>query len=163
MLHPPAGFLRNPTFWLFVIDVTVLITSTALYFAGTIPRMAAAAIALLCLYCFYTVTHDAVHGTAHSNRRVNAWMGRISAAAQGLTFPLFRVIHLQHHAFTNDPARDPDFVIGRQPRWLLPLWTLVRLLSSIFAGYSRLMRVHDMVRDDARVKSWYSRPTTATP
>ncbi|MET0707582.1 MAG: fatty acid desaturase [Tardiphaga sp.] len=65
---------------------------------------------------------------AHSDRRINAWMGRIAAAIEGLSFPLFRIIHLQHHAFTNDAERDPDFVIGRQPRWLLPLWTVVRLL-----------------------------------
>jgi beta-carotene hydroxylase len=29
---------------------------------------------------------------------------------------MFRIIHLQHHAFTNDSARDPDYVIGRKPR-----------------------------------------------
>lgn len=150
LLHPPVGFLRNPTVWLFVIDVTVFVASTTLYLAGAIPRAAAAAIALLCLYCFYTVTHDAVHGTAHSDRRINVWMGRISAAAQGLTFPLFRIIHLQHHAFTNDPVRDPDFVIGRQPRWLLPLWTVVRLLHDnqfmlrrkLWAGRRRQLQEH---------------------
>jgi hypothetical protein len=29
--------------------------------------------------------------------------------------------------------------------------------ATVFAGFPRLMRVHDAVRDDARVKAWYAR------
>jgi glutathione S-transferase len=29
--------------------------------------------------------------------------------------------------------------------------------ATIFAGYPKLNRVHDAVRDDARVKAWYAR------
>ena len=29
--------------------------------------------------------------------------------------------------------------------------------ATVFSGYPRLMRVHDAVRDDARVKAWYAR------
>ena len=128
LFRAPRRSYSNPTIWLFAIDLGIFSASTAAYLAGAIGHFAAAGIAIACLYCFYTVTHDAVHYTAHANPSINNWMGRVAAALQGLTFPLFRIIHLQHHAYTNDPARDPDFVIGRQPRWLLPVWTIVRLL-----------------------------------
>src|SRR5262245_11058888 len=127
LFQRPEAFLRNPTFVLFASDVAMFAVSTALLWAGAISREAAAVVSFVCLYSLYTVSHEAAHGNAHTNRYVNGWMGRIAAALEGLTFPLFRTIHLQHHAFTNDPARDPDYVIGKRPPWLLPLWTLVRL------------------------------------
>jgi beta-carotene hydroxylase len=127
LLRRPAENKRNPTLWLFACAVVVFVVSTALWFDKLIARTVAAAVATACLYCLYTVSHEAAHGTAHKTHRVNAWLGRISAAIEGMTFPLFRIIHLQHHAYTNHPVRDPDFFIGRSPRVLLPVWTLVRL------------------------------------
>lgn len=146
----PASYLRNPTVWIFAGDLLAFGASTALFLGGAIDRVKAASVALICLYCLYTVSHEAAHGNAHPNRAVNAWIGRVAAAIQGMTFPLFRIIHLQHHAFTNDPKRDPDFVIGRQPRWLLPVWTLVRLLHDnlfmvsrrLWSGKQRQLREH---------------------
>jgi beta-carotene hydroxylase len=76
----------------------------------------------------YSVTHDAVHGIASCNRRLNAIMGRICAFHEGITFPIFKLSHMMHHRFTNHPEKDPDFIIGRKPRLLLPVWMLVRLL-----------------------------------
>jgi hypothetical protein len=29
--------------------------------------------------------------------------------------------------------------------------------STIFSGFSKLMRIHDAVRDDARIKAWYTK------
>jgi beta-carotene hydroxylase len=135
--RPADGLLRNPTFVLFAVDLCVFAGSSALYLGGVLPAPVATAIAVICLYCFYTVSHEAVHGNAHPDLRINVWMGRIAAAIEGMSFPLFRIIHLQHHAFTNDPVRDPDFVIGRQPRWLLPVWTAVRLTHDNSFMFSR--------------------------
>lgn len=128
LLELPAASARNPTVWLFAIDLVAYAGVCLALWHDIIPRAAGGALALVCLYCFYTVSHEAVHGNAHPDRGINLWLGRVAAAIEGLSFPLFRIIHLQHHAFTNDSVRDPDFVIGRRPRWLLPLWTLVRLL-----------------------------------
>jgi beta-carotene hydroxylase len=139
LVRPPKANLRNPTICVFAGALLVFGTSTALFFNGVIPRTAAAFVALVCLYCLYTVNHEAAHGNAHPNRHVNIWLGRISAALEGMTFPLFRAIHMQHHAHTNDPERDPDFIIGRQPRWLLPVWTVMRLTyDNLFMVRNRL-------------------------
>lgn len=150
LFRPPKTILRNPTIWLFACCVCAFAGSTTLYLWEWISRGTAALLATVCLYCLYTVSHEAVHGNAHSNRRLNMWLGRISSAIEGMTFPLFRVIHLQHHAFTNDPIRDPDFVIGRKPRWLLPIWTMVRLThdngfmvrSGLWSGRRQQLREH---------------------
>lgn len=125
--RPPAAGLRNPTLLLFAGAIGLLAAATAAAMAGRGPLLLAGVVNTMCLYALYTVTHEAVHRTAHANPRINDWLGRIAAALEGMTFPMFRIIHLQHHAFTNDPERDPDYVIGRKPRWLLPLWTLIRL------------------------------------
>jgi beta-carotene hydroxylase len=124
--RPPAS-LTNPTVALFLAAIGGAAAATSAAVAGSWPLPGAAVINGLAMYALYTVTHEAVHGTAHPHHGVNRWLGRISAALEGMTFPLFRIVHLQHHAFTNDPERDPDYVVGKTPRWLLPLWLAVRL------------------------------------
>ena len=123
----PSASLSNPTLVLFLTVIGGAEAATAAAAAGSLPLPVAATLNGLALYALYTVTHEAVHGTAHPHHGVNRWLGRISAALEGTTFPLFRIVHLQHHAFTNDPDRDPDYVVGKTPRWLLPIWLVVRL------------------------------------
>jgi beta-carotene hydroxylase len=127
LIRQPDPGLGNPTLLLFLAGIIISSASTVAGMAGQVPLIVSGIINGVCLYAFYTVTHEAVHRTAHPNPAVNEWFGRIAAALEGMTFPIFRIIHLQHHAFTNHPDRDPDYVIGRKPRWLLPVWTLIRL------------------------------------
>lgn len=132
LVGPPRGTLTNPTIWLFVAVLGAFFLSMAAYLLDSAPLSVAMTINVVCLYAAYTISHEAVHRIAHADHRVNAWMGRIAAALEGFSFPLFRALHLQHHAHTNDPERDPDWIIGRKPRWLLPLWLIVRLTHDNF-------------------------------
>ncbi len=127
LMQIPNSILSNPTLLLFVAINSIFSASIIAYLLGHFHLYASAAINLLSLYALYTVNHEAVHRLVHPNRTVNNWVGRIAAALEGTTFPLFRILHPQHHAFTNHPEHDPDYVIGRKPRWLLPVWTFVRL------------------------------------
>lgn len=127
LMQIPNSTFGNPTLLLFVAIINIFSASIIAYLLEYLPLQASAAINLLCLYALYTVNHEAVHRLVHPNRTVNNWVGRIAAVLEGTTFPMFRILHPQHHAFTNHPESDPDYVIGRKPRWLLPLWTLVRL------------------------------------
>lgn len=127
LMQIPNSTFGNPTLLLFFALISLFSASIIAYLLGHLPLKASAAINLLCLYALYTVNHEAVHRLVHPNRTVNNWIGRIAAALEGTTFPMFRILHPQHHAFTNHPEHDPDYVIGKKPRWLLPLWTLVRL------------------------------------
>src|SRR5262245_20388922 len=88
-----------------------------------------------------------MHGVAHRNGTVNEWMGRIAGALLTTTLPLFRAVHYEHHSHTNDPRRDPDFVVARRPRWLLPLWCV---------SLPVMYRVHFYVRGLARSRrDWW--------
>jgi beta-carotene hydroxylase len=127
LFGPPRARERNPTVTVLALAVGVFALSSAADLAGLLPGLAASAVNCVCLYALYTVTHESLHRLAHRHHRTNDWMGRISAALEGMTLPGFRLVHLQHHAFPNDPAKDPDYTVAWRPRWLLPLWILVRL------------------------------------
>ncbi|TDR45626.1 beta-carotene hydroxylase [Tahibacter aquaticus] len=118
----------NPTHWLCIVTLCAFYGSLLAFHGGFITLVTAAVINGISLYAMYSVTHDAVHGIAAPSKRLNDAMGRIGAFHEGLTFPIFKLSHMMHHRYTNDPQRDPDWVIGRRPRVLLPLWVVVRLL-----------------------------------
>mgnify|MGYP001619007504 CR=1 FL=1 len=126
LVGPPEGVI-NPTVVLLAVCLTVLAGSVTGHLIGVLPLAASAVLDSIALYAIYTVHHEAVHRTAHRNRVANDLMGRVAGFVEGISFAMFRILHLQHHANTNHPERDPDYVIGRKPRWLLPIWTFVRL------------------------------------
>lgn len=71
------------------------------------------------LYLLFTVAHEAGHGNiAHevaAMKPVERMMGWIAAAPfLVMPFGLFAKIHDFHHAFTNDPQRDPDYWVSGQ-------------------------------------------------
>jgi len=121
-----SGF--NPTVALCVVSLLAFYVSLALYWSGSIGLFAAAAINTIALYSMYSVSHDAIHDIASKNRTINGLMGRVCAFHEGMTYPIFKVSHMMHHRYTNDPVMDPDYVIGRKPRLLFPIWVIVRLL-----------------------------------
>ncbi|MDF1862816.1 MAG: fatty acid desaturase [Verrucomicrobiales bacterium] len=64
--------------------------------------------------------HEAVHHTLFKNRKLNELAGDFLCA-----FPIlisvhqFRLYHLAHHQFVNDPKRDPDFALLKDSgHWL---------------------------------------------
>jgi beta-carotene hydroxylase len=123
-LGAPAGTLKNPTFWLFVVAMGVLAAGITGYLLGQLPVAATIAINATAIYLLFTVMHDSMHRTAHESRFVNDLLGRLSALPLTVTMPLFRAVHYEHHSHTNDPERDPDLIVNRGPRWALPFWCL---------------------------------------
>lgn len=76
---------------------------------------------LLCVglaYAAFTPLHEACHGNIHGRYRRWRWLGPVVGWSMGLfllgPFSAFQVLHLRHHAKTNDPEADPDlWVKGR--------------------------------------------------
>ncbi len=118
----------NPTVWLALATLILFYGSLAGLAVGVLPLWAAAMLNGLALYAMYSVTHDAIHGIGTPHTLLNGVIGRVCAFHEGMTYPLFKLSHMMHHRHTNHPQWDPDWVIGRRPRWLLPLWVMVRLL-----------------------------------
>jgi beta-carotene hydroxylase len=125
----PAGTLANPTVWLFMTAVAALAVGTRGWATGTLSTAAVVTLHAVALYVVFTPLHEAMHGIAHRDDGVNEWIGRLAGALLTLTLPLFRAVHHEHHSHTNDPTRDPDHVVARRPRWLLPVWTAGIVLS----------------------------------
>ncbi len=121
---PDSAFLGNPTVWLFVAAGTTLSLTAIGHLRGVLSVIPTVALNTVAIYVLFTVMHDSMHRTAHRSRFVNAALGRISAFILTVGMPLFRAVHYEHHSHTNDPERDPDLVVARRPRWLLPLWCL---------------------------------------
>jgi len=86
---------------------------------------------LLCSYlafASFTVTHDAGHGSIiKMGSALKPLEGVIGWAASIpmliMPFRIFQKIHDRHHAFTNDPERDPDY-IGEPKSWYSLLLSL---------------------------------------
>jgi len=82
-------------------------------YAGSINLLAGMMISTVLLYLGFTVAHEAGHGNiAHDvswMKPVERFMGwTFTLPFLIVPFGLFAKIHDYHHAFTNDPDRDPD-------------------------------------------------------
>lgn len=111
-----------PTVMLLAAAYTIFGASTFAYVDGALPLYWAIVFNAIASYLAFTVAHDATHSAVCANRRWNDWAGRAGTALlePGPFFLLFRFIHMKHHRFTNDHAKDPDVYCGTGPKWLLP-------------------------------------------
>jgi beta-carotene hydroxylase len=112
-----------PTVTMFVCAFGLFGVSCYAHINGALPLYAAIALNCIAAYMAFTVAHDATHSAVSTNRKLNDWLGRISTMLlePAPQFGVFRYIHMQHHKFTNDPERDPDYYAGTGPAWLLPV------------------------------------------
>lgn len=89
---------------------------------GEVSLPAGMLIATLIIYLGFTVSHEAGHGNiAHGVawmkpfERMMGWSAHLLFLI--LPFGLFAKIHDYHHAFTNDPERDPDHWVSGDTWW----------------------------------------------
>ena len=134
---PKMAAWRNPTFWLLALDAALVVAGTAGYATGRWPGWATIGVNALAIYVGFTVLHESVHRLAHPNRFVNDAVGWITGLPLTVTQPTFRVVHLAHHAKTNQPGDDPDFVVGHGPWWKRPASFLSPLWEYRFHYYRR--------------------------
>ena len=118
---PRMAAWRNPTFWVLGLDAGLVAAGTYGYLAGGWPPGATVVLHALAIYLGFTVLHESVHRLAHRSRRLNDAVGWVTALPLTVTQPTFRIVHLAHHAKTNQPGDDPDFVVGRGPWWCRPV------------------------------------------
>ena len=74
-------------------------------------------------YALFTPAHEAIHRCAAQKPEHN---DLILSIATFLAVPfgkgtLFRLMHMRHHRFTNDPEKDPDHWMASS-LWTMPLW-----------------------------------------
>jgi beta-carotene hydroxylase len=119
LLGPPKGFW-NPNLLMFCASVMIAVISTMGYFALHWAGWISFVLNFIALHMVGTVIHDACHGAAHSDRRINAILGHGSAFMLFFSFPVFTRVHQQHHAHVNDPKNDPDHIVSTfGPLWFI--------------------------------------------
>ena len=118
---PRMAAWRNPTFWVLGLDVGLVAAGTYGYVTHRWPAWVTVGLHAVAIYLGFTVLHESVHRLAHRNRAINDAVGWITGLPLTVTQPTFRFVHLAHHAKTNQPDDDPDFVVGRGPGWWRPL------------------------------------------
>lgn len=89
---------------------------------------------------FYMPMHEAAHknimGKATRGRWIEETIGRLASVPTGIEFTAHRAGHMRHHAYTNDPDRDPDhFTEGRLSELPLKFYgmTMLYALLPVFA------------------------------
>lgn len=109
-------------------------------FTGAIPLWLGAITGFVVATTFYMPMHEATHGNIWGDVGTGRWVedliGTLSSFAVGISYRGHRISHMKHHAYTNDPARDPDFFVHGRKRDLLPKfygYTMVSLLLPVFA------------------------------
>jgi fatty acid desaturase len=72
------------------------------------------------------MAHEGSHGHLGKGMRTNGWWGRLALLPVMVPFANFRRTHPMHHAYTNDPAKDPDrFIEPRFTKLEIPFRALV--------------------------------------
>jgi len=111
-----------PTVILLVVAYGIMGTTSWACFTGRLPLWVGAVVNSVCLYMLFTPAHESMHRNASANSTVNEWVMYI---ATFVVIPfgsgqLMRVMHMQHHRFTNE-ENDPDHFLSSH-FYLMPLW-----------------------------------------
>ena len=77
----------------------------------------AAGASTLCLHYLLNLVHIGAHNLLSKKRRLNSLFGNLAGFFGGVTFADFRLTHLQHHRYLDDPERDPDYFITNSGPW----------------------------------------------
>jgi fatty acid desaturase len=88
---------------------------------GALPPGGALALVLLCLVAttpYWSMLHEAIHGSADANPRLNGAIGRVMGILFGSPFSLLRTGHLLHHRFNRTAEVSEAYEPSRTPRAL---------------------------------------------
>ncbi|MBT8220632.1 MAG: fatty acid desaturase [Bacteroidia bacterium] len=101
-----------PTIVMTIVAVAVYVMISIAVIQGAIHYGWAILINSIMAYLLFTSMHEAGHlnisGKHTSLRWIDEIIGWVSGIPLLAPFYTFRTIHFRHHAFTNDPEKDPD-------------------------------------------------------
>lgn len=91
------------------IVASIMVITAAML--GKISYIAAVPVLAFIYYWFFSVIHDAAHRSITKNKKMNDRIGQlvISFVLPYANLELLRWAHIEHHRFTNDKDKDPDY------------------------------------------------------
>lgn len=133
-----------PTVAFAAVIVAAFATVVASAVVGVIPLWLGFLLNTVVAYAAFTPGHEAAHWNIagrHSRYRwLNEACGWVSMAIMFDNFAVLRAAHMQHHAHTNDPEKDPDYFVPDASTFRVLIRSFV-----LFSGYLR-----DYVADTKR-------------
>ena len=110
------GYVAWPTVLMVVVVLTGFITNLTLFALGILPAWAALLILAAFTYMSYTPLHEAAHGNIHGKQDDLEWLNRLCgflvAPLIAVPYASHRLEHFTHHRYTNQPDKDPDYMIS---------------------------------------------------
>ena len=110
------GAVCWPTVGLVAGVLLGVVANLGLFVAGVLPGWMATLILAGLTYFAYTPLHEAVHGNINGRNDRLQWMndlcGYLVAPFIMVPFTSHRVEHFTHHRFTNQPDKDPDYMVS---------------------------------------------------
>ncbi|MEI7593646.1 MAG: fatty acid desaturase [Actinomycetes bacterium] len=98
--------------WTFAACAAAWLAVIVLGTIGVIPLWLGLIINTILSSMFYMPLHEATHGNILGRRPGSRWgedlIGMACAIPVGFSYKAHRSSHMRHHAYTNDPDRDPD-------------------------------------------------------
>jgi beta-carotene hydroxylase len=110
--------IAAPTLLLFLSAAALLSFSFYSYAVLRAPIWEGFLFSLPAHFLFFTVMHEAAHGSISRGQALNRILGWLSASTFLAPFPGFQYVHLKHHRHVNERDLDPDYWSATRPLWL---------------------------------------------
>ena len=92
----------------------------ALVYRGAVSLTFGVCFGSVIAYFCMAPLHDSVHGVINGRHRGLRWLnpviGYMSCIPSFWNYHAFKLLHLHHHRYVNDPEQDPDVFFARQPK-----------------------------------------------
>ncbi|AMQ90678.1 fatty acid desaturase family protein [Marinobacter sp. LQ44] len=138
------GEVAWPTVALTFATVGAFALTLALFAAGLLPAWAATLLIGALTYFSYTPLHEAVHNNIHGEHDQLTWLnhlcGYLVAPLIAVPYQSHRLEHFTHHRYTNQPDKDPDFLISGMGRG--PFSALLTVLRFLWVQNTFFARQH---------------------
>ncbi|MEI7623621.1 MAG: fatty acid desaturase [Actinomycetes bacterium] len=124
----------------FVFFAVLWVGVIVLGISGVIPLWLGLILNTIFASTFYMPMHEAAHGNIWGNARRGRWVedliGMLCAIPLGFSFKAHRPSHMRHHAYTNDPSRDPDFHVAGPMHTILKSWYAQVMLATFLPVFA---------------------------
>jgi beta-carotene hydroxylase len=121
------GKVAWPTIALTSVVVSAFIGCLALFASGSLSPWAALVACSALTYLSYTPLHEAAHGNIHGQNGRLKWLndlcGYLVAPIIAIPYASHRIEHFTHHRYTNQPDKDPDFLVSGMRGGLIAVFT----------------------------------------
>ena len=110
------GRVAWPTMALVLFVVAAFVMNLMLFAHGLLPVWVATLLLGALTYMSYTPLHEAAHGNIHGSNDQRKWLndlcGYVVAPLIAVPYASHRHEHFTHHRYTNQPDKDPDYIIS---------------------------------------------------